>query len=137
MVESDVDKSLLLFRRQYLQLFEPDFLAWPPQKLLRAADAQVWLYRRLFDEGRTPYLPPGGYQLRVLKGLIARIKKASGNEEGEVRKRHPDFLNYESTVFFLLFWKGGGVFYRKTRCPHCKLIINPIPRMFRKTFYRM
>ena len=100
MVESDVDKSLLLFRRQYLQLFEPDFLAWPPQKLLRAADAQVWLYRRLFDEGRTPYLPPGGYQLRVLKGLIARIKKASGSEEGEVRKRHPDLPDYESTISF-------------------------------------
>ncbi|RYP01654.1 hypothetical protein DL766_004135 [Monosporascus sp. MC13-8B] len=83
MTESDVDPSLLLFRRQYLQLFEPDFLAWPAQKLIRSADAQTWLYKRLFDESRNPRLPPSGYQIRVLEALLSRIQRAISNGEGD------------------------------------------------------
>lgn len=73
---SDIDPQLRLFRRQYLQLFEPDFLAWPPPQLLRRGDAQAWLFRNLFDEARNPRLPPERYQLRVLRPLVSRIEKA-------------------------------------------------------------
>ncbi|KAI1128198.1 S-adenosyl-L-methionine-dependent methyltransferase [Nemania abortiva] len=73
---ADVDHQLRLLRRQYLQLFEPDFLAWPHPQLLRRSDAQAWLFKNLFDESRNPRLPPQRYQLRVLRPLIARIEKA-------------------------------------------------------------
>ncbi|KAI3317543.1 S-adenosyl-L-methionine-dependent methyltransferase [Xylariaceae sp. AK1471] len=73
---ADVDSQLKLLRRQYLQLFEPDFLAWPHPQLLRRYDAQAWLFKHLFDESRNPRLPPERYQLRVLRPLIARIEKS-------------------------------------------------------------
>ncbi|GAP92337.1 putative nicotinamide n-methyltransferase protein [Rosellinia necatrix] len=73
---SDVDLQLLLLKRQYLQLFEPDFLAWPHAQLLRRGDAQAWLFKHLFDESRNPRLPPERYQLRVLRSLTSRIERA-------------------------------------------------------------
>ncbi|KAI1108891.1 S-adenosyl-L-methionine-dependent methyltransferase [Nemania sp. NC0429] len=73
---ADVDDQLRLLRRQYLQLFEPDFLAWPHPQLLRRADAQAWLFKHLFDPDRNRRLPPERYQLRVLRPLVARIEKA-------------------------------------------------------------
>ncbi|KAI5864094.1 putative methyltransferase-domain-containing protein [Durotheca rogersii] len=77
MAYQDVDPELLLLRRQYLQLFEPDFLAWPPPRLLKSADAQTWLHKHLFDAGRNPRLPPEQYQLRVLTRLVAKIEKTT------------------------------------------------------------
>ncbi|KAI0182128.1 putative methyltransferase-domain-containing protein [Hypoxylon sp. FL1284] len=73
---SDVDPQLILLRRQYLQLFEPDFLAWPPPKHLKDTDVQKWLYKNLFDQSRNPTLPPDRYQMRVLKQLVNKIEKA-------------------------------------------------------------
>lgn len=70
------DLELILFRRQYRQLFEPDFLSWPPLALLRNDDAQAWLFRNLFDSSRSRYLPPWQYQLCVLEVLVRRIAKA-------------------------------------------------------------
>ena len=79
-----MDSQLLLFRRQYLQLFEPDFLAWPPKQLLRDPAVQAWLYKHLFDSEKNQYLPPPRYQLRVLKPLLARIEKAIEDPEEDV-----------------------------------------------------
>ena len=71
-----MDPQLRLFRRQYFQLFEPDFLAWPPKALLRDPAVQRWLYSNLFDASKTPTLPSERYQLRVLKSLLFKIEKA-------------------------------------------------------------
>ncbi|KAK6435792.1 hypothetical protein LTR95_008022 [Oleoguttula sp. CCFEE 5521] len=76
MAQDGIDPQLLIFRRQYLQLFEPAFLAWPPKQLLRDADVQSWLYKHLFNTAVHSYLPSGRYQLRVLKPLLAKIEKA-------------------------------------------------------------
>ncbi|OTA54959.1 hypothetical protein K449DRAFT_338215 [Hypoxylon sp. EC38] len=84
MLDRDVDPQLLLLRRQYMQLFEPDFLAWPPPKFLKATDVQKWLYRYMFDPSRNPRLPPEGYRMLVLKRLISKIEKVTGNPEDEV-----------------------------------------------------
>ncbi|KAI1084334.1 putative methyltransferase-domain-containing protein [Whalleya microplaca] len=78
------DPQLLLLRRQYMQLFEPDFIAWPPPQLLKNTDVQRWLYKHLFDVSRYPKLPPARYQMRVLKQLIAKIEKAVQNPEDEI-----------------------------------------------------
>lgn len=77
---ADADPQLVLFQRQYLQLFEPDFLAWPPLPLLRNADAQVWLDRYLFDAARVPHRPPTAYQIRVLQTLADRVRRAAPAE---------------------------------------------------------
>jgi protein-lysine N-methyltransferase EEF2KMT len=90
---ADVDPQLRLFRRQYLQLFEPDFLAWPHAQLLRRSDAQAWLYRHLFNESRNPRLPPERYQLRVLRPLIARIEKAVQDPDEDVRERAQNHIH--------------------------------------------
>ncbi|KAK4502448.1 hypothetical protein PRZ48_005873 [Zasmidium cellare] len=80
-----MDPQLVLFRRQYLQLFEPDFLAWPPKQLLRDADVQAWLYANLFNSDKNPRLPPERYQLRVLKPLVKKIEQAIEDpEEDEI-----------------------------------------------------
>lgn len=77
---ADADPQLVLFQRQYLQLFEPDFLAWPPLPLLRNADAQAWLDRYLFDAARSPRRPPPAYQIRVLRTLVDRVRRAAPAE---------------------------------------------------------
>ena len=79
-----MDSQLLLFRRQYFQLFEPDFLAWPPKQLLRDPNAQEWLYRNLFNSELCPHLPSERYQLRVLKPLLAKIEQAIEDPEEDV-----------------------------------------------------
>lgn len=82
---ADVDPQLRLLKRQYFQLFEPDFLAWPHPQLLRRSDAQAWLFKHLFDESRNPRLPPERYQLRVLRPLVSRIEKSIQDPEEDVR----------------------------------------------------
>ncbi|KXS93514.1 hypothetical protein AC579_6419 [Pseudocercospora musae] len=80
-----MDPQLLLFRRQYFQLHEPDFLAWPPKQLLRDSSVQAWLYAKLFDGEKNSYLPAERYQFRVLKPLVSRIEEAIENpEEDEI-----------------------------------------------------
>ena len=79
-----MDPQLLLFRRQYLQLFEPDFLAWPPKQLLRDPDVQAWIYNNLFDSDKNLYLPPERYQLRVLKPLASKLEQAIEDPEEDV-----------------------------------------------------
>lgn len=78
---------MLLFRRQYLQLFEPDFLTWPPKQLLRKADAQAWLYKTCFDSNRNTYLPTERYQYRVLKVLAGKIEQSIEDPEEDVGSR--------------------------------------------------
>lgn len=82
--QMEIDPQLLLFRRQYFQLVDPEFLAWPPKELLRLADAQQWLYRNLLDQNRIARMPRERYQLRVLKPLLARIEKAIIDPEEDV-----------------------------------------------------
>ncbi|CZT18595.1 uncharacterized protein RCC_04439 [Ramularia collo-cygni] len=80
-----MDPQLLLFRRQYFQLFEPDFLAWPPKQLLRDPTVQAWIYTHLFDSEKNSRMPPERYQLRVLKPLASKIEKAIEDpEEDEI-----------------------------------------------------
>lgn len=79
-----MDHQLLLFSRQYFQLFEPDFLAWPPAQLLRDPNAQAWLYRNLFCADSNKYLPPERYQVRVLKALVSKIEQAIQDPEEDV-----------------------------------------------------
>jgi protein-lysine N-methyltransferase EEF2KMT len=93
-----MDSQLLLFRRQYFQLFEPDFLAWPPEQLLRDPGVQAWMYRNLFDSDRKTYLPSERYQVRTLKPLIAKIEKAIQDPEEDVGAG--TFTCYLSTSVF-------------------------------------
>lgn len=79
-----MDPQLLLFRRQYFQLFEPDFLAWPPKQLLKDPTVQAWLYTHLFNSEKNPRMPPERYQLRVLKPLASKIEKAIEDPEEDV-----------------------------------------------------
>nr|OQO31876.1 hypothetical protein B0A51_00882 [Rachicladosporium sp. CCFEE 5018] len=84
MAQDGMDPQLLIFRRQYLQLFEPAFLAWPPKQLLRDPDVQSWLYKHLFNDEVHSYLPSGRYQLRVLKPLLAKIEKAIEDPDEDI-----------------------------------------------------
>jgi hypothetical protein len=79
-----MDSQLVLFRRQYLQLFEPDFLAWPPKSLLRDAGVQQWLYKHCFDADSNPHLPSDRYRLRVLKPLLRKVEQAIEDPEEDV-----------------------------------------------------
>jgi len=78
----------VLFRRQYFQLFEPDFLAWPPKSLLRDAGVQQWLFKQCFDTDANPYLPSDRYRLRVLKPLLKRVEQSIEDPEEDVGSSH-------------------------------------------------
>ncbi|KAK0248136.1 hypothetical protein LTS09_016720 [Friedmanniomyces endolithicus] len=91
-----MDPQLILFRRQYLQLVEPDFLTWPPRQLLRDPDVQTWLYHRLFDPERNDRLPPERYQLRVVKPLLAKVEAAI--EDPEEDEISDELMSHLSTL---------------------------------------
>lgn len=74
----DVDEPLLLFRVQYLQCIDHDFLAWPPAALLRQDDALSFLFKRLFDAPVPFHKPPDSYERQVLRTLLAKIRQAAG-----------------------------------------------------------
>ncbi|KAL1588936.1 hypothetical protein WHR41_02563 [Cladosporium halotolerans] len=76
-----MDPQLVLFRRQYFQLFEPDFLAWPPKSLLRESGIQQWLYKHCFDTSANLHLPSDRYRLRVLKPLLKKVEQAIEDPE--------------------------------------------------------
>lgn len=107
-----MDPQLLLFRRQYLQLFEPDFLSWPPRPLLRDSGVQAWLFKNFFDSGQIGRLPSERYQLRVLKPLLAKIEQAIEDPEKDVGRMvtlHPPLnqlylLFMTSSLFSNLFF---------------------------------
>lgn len=80
----NIDDQLLIFKRQYLQLVDPDFLIWPPKTLLRDAGIQEWLYKNLFEERQGRYLPPDRYQYRVLKALVSKLEQAVEDPEEDV-----------------------------------------------------
>ena len=79
-----MDPQLLLFRRHYFQLVEPDFLAWPPKQLLRDPNAQSWLSRKCFDGDYNDRLPSKRYRFRVLKILVKKIEQAIEDPEKDV-----------------------------------------------------
>ncbi|KAK5708349.1 hypothetical protein LTR97_000889 [Elasticomyces elasticus] len=91
-----MDPQLELFRRQYLQLVEPDFLAWPPKQLLRDPHVQAWLYRRLFNPERNERLPPPRYQVRVIKPLVAKVETSI--EDPEEDEISDELMSHLSTL---------------------------------------
>ncbi|XXH04069.1 hypothetical protein Hte_010480 [Hypoxylon texense] len=66
------DASIGRFCHQYLQL-ERD-LDYPPATLLREAEVQDALYRRIFAKGALAYTPPKRYQIRVIKELVSKVE---------------------------------------------------------------
>lgn len=95
-----MDPQLVLFRRQYFQLFEPDFLAWPPKSLLRDAGVQQWLYKQCFDTQTNKYLPSDRYRLRVLKPLLRKVEQAIEDPEEDVGSSV--YLLYPSKAIYFL-----------------------------------
>lgn len=78
-----MDQELLLFRRQYFQLLEPTFLAWPPTLLLKDVNTQKWLYQKLFNPEINENPPSERYQLRVLRLLLSKIEQSfEDSDEG-------------------------------------------------------
>ncbi|KAH8199905.1 hypothetical protein TruAng_005961 [Truncatella angustata] len=98
----DVDEPLLLFRSQYLQCVDHDFLAWPPSTLLRQPDALQFLFRRMFDTEKLLHRPPVQYELRILKTLVTKIERVtgqgvSGSPFQNLRRRLTDLENQETS----------------------------------------
>ncbi|KAI9855589.1 MAG: hypothetical protein M1813_009728 [Trichoglossum hirsutum] len=79
------NEQLILFRRQYLQLYNPDSLAFPGPDYLRNESFQNLLYESMFKPGVLPYPLKDRYQLRVLKELVLRVEQSiTDPEEDEV-----------------------------------------------------
>ncbi|KAF1344577.1 putative methyltransferase-domain-containing protein [Delphinella strobiligena] len=83
-LEPDALKQLQLFRRQYLQLQDIQFLTWPSSDYLRRANVQEWIYEQCFQSVDDSVIPPERYQLRILKPLLARIENAIVDPEEDV-----------------------------------------------------
>lgn len=116
-----MDPQLVLFCRQYLQLFEPDFLAWPPKSLLRDAGVQQWLYKHCFDTDTNPQLPSDRYRLRVLKPLVRKVEQAIEDPEEDVGY----LMSLRSLSFLSLLF---STLY--TTLEYLVLILLSLPRRF-------
>lgn len=97
-----MDPQLVRFRRQYFQLFEPDFLTWPPKSLLRDAGVQQWLYKQCFDTDANPHLPADRYRLRVLKPLLRKVEQAIEDPEEDVGSHPSAFLRFSFSLPLVL-----------------------------------
>jgi len=116
---NDETNQLNKFRAQYLQILDLDRLSWPPPATLRKADAQLWIFRNLFDRTQQQYLPNDRYQVRVLKRLIRQIEDAIADPDEDVRTAalcegiallvtvilcsHKTIRTYESSLFVNLY----------------------------------
>ena len=78
-------ENLIIFRRQYYQLVEPSQLRWPEDHILKAPEAQSWIFCNLFDTEKIPTIPPDRYRLRVLKALVSKLERAMDDPEVDVR----------------------------------------------------
>jgi len=117
-----MDPQLVLFRRQYLQLFEPDFLAWPPKSLLRDAGVQQWLFKHCFDADTNAHLPSDRYRLRVLKPLLRKVEQAIEDPEEDVG------LTSQSLLFHLSHLSPSSALC--TALEYLVLILLSLPRRF-------
>ena len=81
------DHTLLaidLFRRQYLQMVEPDQMAIPTSNVIKLPEVQSALFRNIFEEDCLPHAPSDRYKLRVLRTLVGTIEKAIEDPEEDV-----------------------------------------------------
>lgn len=92
-----MDPRIEIFYRQYLQQVSPEKLSFPPENVLLDPMVQYQMHRFMFtthlmfpsETGSGVYLPPTGYQRRVLKELTRRIEEAIRNPAEDVGE---DFL---------------------------------------------
>ena len=80
----DVITPVELYKRQFLQLVDPEELTLPRKELLRLPDTQAQIYSDLFDASRIVYVPPERYQFRVLKNLLKALEDAIEDPEEDV-----------------------------------------------------
>ena len=80
----DVITPVELFKRQFLQLVDPEELKLPRKELLRLPDTQAQIYNDLFDVSRIIYVPPERYRFRVLKVLVKALEDAIEDPEEDV-----------------------------------------------------
>ena len=73
-----------LFRRQYLQLQDPEHLTIPSPDALKNADNQAFLFHSMFRDGCLNFPPPDRYKTRVLKKVIEAIENAMEDPEEDV-----------------------------------------------------
>ena len=73
-----------LFKRQYLQLTDPEELTLPRKEILRLPDIQAQIYNDVFDESNIVYAPPERYRFRVLKRLVKALEDAIEDPEEDV-----------------------------------------------------
>ena len=80
----DIITPVELFKRQFLQLVDPEQLTPPRKELLRLPDTQAQIYSELFDESKIIFVPPERYQFRVLKILVKALEDAIEDPEEDV-----------------------------------------------------
>ena len=80
----DIITPVELFKRQFLQLVDPQELTLPRKELLKLPDTQAQIYRDFFDAARINYVPPERYQFRVLKLLVKALEDAIEDPEEDV-----------------------------------------------------
>jgi hypothetical protein len=97
------NERLNLFRRQYIQLYNPDSLAFPGPDDLRNESFQNLLYESMFKPGVLAYPPKDRYQLRVLKELVLRVEQSIMNPEEDVcRVSHISSQCLKSAGYYLM-----------------------------------
>ena len=78
------EQQVELFRRQYLQLMNPDQLSMPSITTLRSADIQAQIYQSMFSKDIMKHPPSKRYQYRVLKRLVDLLERSIQDPDEDV-----------------------------------------------------
>ena len=74
--------QLEIFRRKYLQMLDPDDIAYPMEWFIKLPEIQKWIYENMFNRKNVPnYLP---YAFRILKKLLFILEAAIEDPEEDV-----------------------------------------------------
>ncbi len=74
--------QLEIFRRKYLQMLDPDEIAYPMEWFIKLPEIQKWIYENMFNRKNVPnYLP---YAFRILKKLLFILEAAIEDPEEDV-----------------------------------------------------
>ena len=83
-LDKQLEWDVILLKRQYLQMLDPEKLRIPTFEALRSPVVQAKIYNTVFNDNQLAFAPPVRYKFRVLKRIIDAIEQSIFDPEEDV-----------------------------------------------------